>query len=391
MRRLLAVLLVLTTAACGSPAQFVAASGVKREVPHDPPIEETVRGVTAFGHALLSAVAKPGENVVLSPLSIASAYGMARAGAVGATAAELDAVFGFPAKEGPHAAFNALTAQVERSAQVSVANGLFPQQGSPINQDFLRTLAAQYGAGVQTVDFTAGNAVDVINDWADKHTAGRIKKVFEQLDPNTKLVLANAVHLKADWVKPFGKMPTAGATFTRHDGSTLQTPTMYAVDRFAYAAGKGWQAVELPYKEDQLAMWVLVPTLGGSPADLLKPETLEQVSQGLKEVTVDLKLPKWDFATTIDLMSPMERLGLRDSDFSGIAPGLYIKQAIHRANITVDEEGTEAAAVTGLAFEMSGPGATDATVRADHPFAFAIVHKPTKTPLFVGQVADPGL
>ncbi|MFI6324190.1 serpin family protein [Nonomuraea sp. NPDC050556] len=391
MRRLLAVLLIVSTAACGASAQFVGAAGVKREIPRDPPVEETVRGVTAFGHALLSAVAKPGENVVLSPLSIASAYGMARAGAVGATAAELDQVFGFPAKEGPHAAFNALTEQVERSKQVSVANALFPQQGSPINQDFLRTLAAQYGTGVQTVDFTAGNAVDVINDWADRNTAGRIKKVFEQLDPRTKLVLANAVHLKADWLLPFGKEPTQNATFTRHDGSTLQTPTMHAMDRFAYAAGKGWQAVELPYQGGQLAMWVLVPSPGGSPGDLLKPETLEQVARGLKGASVDLKLPKWDFATTIDLMPPMEQLGLRDSDFSGIAPGLFISQAIHRANITVDERGTEAAAVTALAFEASGPGAMDATVRADHPFAFAIVHKPTRTPLFVGQVADPGL
>lgn len=376
----------MTVAACGSAsAQLLTAQGVQREIPQNPPVEETVRGITAFGHALLTATVTPDKNAVLSPLSIAYAYGMARAGAVGTTGEELDRVFGFPA-QGPHTAFNALTRQIVTD-QVAIANGMFAQLDTTVGQDFLHTLAAQYGVGVHTVDFR-GDAADVINGWADKNTAGRIKKVFDHLDEDTKLVLANAIYLKADWKHPFKDGKEEGAAFTRADGSTVKTDLMRLQAHLGYASGPGWQAVELPYAKSDLAMWVLVPQKGSAPDRLLSPDTLQDVAKGLKPTGVDLLMPKWDFGTTLDLMPPVAKLGLRGNDFSGIAPDVFLDQAVHRANITVDEWGTEAAAVTGLAFPSSGM-APEVEVRADHPFAFAIVHKPTSTPLFVGQVADP--
>jgi serine protease inhibitor len=377
-------------------------------------VDEVVRGLTAFGHALYAASAKPSVNTVISPLSVAYAFGMARAGAAGTTASGLDKVFGFP-PAGPHAAFNALTTQIVtvdgvppvpdrkavRDAQsskpgapvVGVANGLFAQQGLPVKQEFLRTLAAQYGAGVRTVDF-AKDAAGAINAWVDEQTAGRIDKLFERLDPATRLVIANAVYLKADWKHPFVEEPAEeDATFTRADGSTVRTKLMRQKAQLRYAAGSGWQAVELPYARSELAMWVLVPELGSSPAELLTPDTLGQAAAGLKAANVSLSLPGWDFATNLDLRSSLKTLGLKapfeGADFSGIAEGFRIDQAVHRANITVDEWGTEAAAVTGLAHLVSAPPTPTAEVRADRPFAFAIMHGPTSTPLFIGHVADP--
>jgi len=387
--------------------------GVSREVPKNAPLAEVVRGLTAFGHALYETTANTTANTVISPLSIAYAFGMARAGAAGATASGLDKVFGFPAA-GPHAAFNALSRQIVtvdgpppapdrkavRDAQssepsapvVGIANGLFTQQGMPVKQEFLRTLASQYGAGVRTVDF-GEDAAGVINAWVDEQTAGRIKKLFEQLDSATRLVIANAVYLKAEWEQGFADPPEENATFTRADGSTVRTRLMRQSSDLRYASGSGWQAVELPYAKSDLAMWVLVPQSGASPAELVKPDALRQVAAGLTTTGVDLSLPGWDFGTDLDLKAALKKLGLNavfdDADFSGIADDLVISQAVHRANITVDEWGTEAAAVTGLAFAVSARVRQDIEVRADHPFAFAIMHRPTSTPLFIGHVADP--
>ncbi|MGS2648493.1 serpin family protein [Streptosporangium sp. LJ11] len=411
MRRLLpALLAVAALSACAmTESSAITAKGVKREVPKDPPVAETVRGLTSFGHALFAATAKPGANTVLSPLSIGYAFGLARAGATGATATELDAVFGFPS-EGPHTSLNTLTRQIvttddppprtepdaERDAQertpepptVGIANELFTQEGLSVKPEFLRTLAAQYGTGVRQVDF-AGNATEVIDAWAEERTAGRIRKVFDNLPARTKLVIANAVYLKADWTTPFTDPPEEGATFTRADGTTTRTALMRHDGFLPYAAGSGWQAVELHYAGDELAMWVLVPRAGGSPADLLSPAVMAEVATGLAERPVRLAMPRWDFSTSLDLAEPLAKLGLRGNDYSGITDGARLDQAIHRANIAVDEWGTEAAAVTGLAFTVSGPPPPEAEVRADHPFAFAIVHRPTLTPLFIGQVGDP--
>jgi serine protease inhibitor len=147
-------------------------------------------------------------------------------------------------------------------------------------------------------------------------------------------------------------------------------------------------------------MWVLLPVGSGQPLDLLAPATMTQVGKAMRPKRVDLSLPRWDFGKDdqIALETVLPRLGMTlpfepgRADFSGMTDmkKLYIAQAVHRANITVDEDGTEAAAVTGIAIEpVSAKPGPEVTVRADHPFAFAVVHKPTGAPLFIGQVADP--
>ncbi len=391
-------------------AGVLTAQGVSREVPVDAPVEQTVAGLTTFGHRLYSVVAAPAKNTVLSPLSIGYAFGMARAGAGGQTASQLDHVFGFPA--GPHAAFNDLDRQIVTAGPppprpspgatrapgqqpappvVAIANGLFVQDGLPVRAGFLQTLAAHYGAGARTVDFPSGQGAEQINAWVRKQTAQRITKLFDQLDPHTRLVLANAVYLKADWQLPFAKDPTTDAPFTRADGTTSAVPMMHQQESLRYASGRGWQAVELPYAASELAMWVIVPQEQHTPAELLSPDTLTQVEAGLRAEQVELFLPRWAFATDLDLLPALNMLGLTALDnFSGISPvGLGLDQAVHRANITVDEWGTEAAAVTGLAFLVSAPAKPRFVVRADRPFDFAIVHRPTGAPLFLGLVADP--
>ncbi|MGH2724894.1 MAG: serpin family protein [Actinomycetota bacterium] len=383
-------------------------------------ISALVGGMTCFGIQAFGQVTQPGNNVVLSPASIALAFGMARAGAEGATAQEIDAVFGFPSESAMReAAFEALDrlladaapAELEspspdatRPARtgseppaLQIANGVFPQIGFPIREKYLATLAAYYGGKAIPVDFgTPDGAKEIIDNWVSERTRGRIDRLFDSLDRRTRLVLANAVYLKADWLLPFAEDPTKVMPFTLADGSKAMVPTMRQLGTMRYTQGDGWQAVELPYAGERLAMWLLVPSGDRTPAEVLIEDVLVAVGEELTQGTVDLHLPRWDFATDIELIPLLEALGMKEpfdseaADFSGITEAqFWIGDAIHRANIAVDEWGTEAAAVTGLGFATSGPPPPDAIIHADRPFAFVIVDTQEHTPLFLGQVANP--
>ncbi|HEU4527240.1 MAG TPA: serpin family protein [Actinomycetota bacterium] len=381
-------------------------------------LDALVDGMTRFGAELFDEVAEPGANVVLSPTSIAMVFGMARAGAEGTTAQEIDGVLHFPADDRTtHMSFNALDRALAEAAPeelrspdpqakrapgeesppaLEIANGVFPQVGFPILERFLTTLGEQYGAGVIPVEFGTLRATRIIDDWVTERTRGRIDRLFGSLPPETKLVLANAVYLKADWAAPFAKDPTESLPFTLADGTDIDVPTMQQLGTMRYAEGPGWQAVELPYVGGRLAMWVVVPTDGHGPGDVLTPDVLGAVGDALREGTVELHLPRWDFDTDLPLMPVLRALGMQApfdgaaADFSGISETpLWIGGAIHRATITVDEWGTEAAAVTGLGFRVSAPPPPDVVIHADHPFAFVILDTRERVPLFLGQVADP--
>ena len=368
--------------------------------------------MTAFGYDLYRVSAEPGRNFVISPFSIATAFVMVRAGTRSDTAEQIDAVLRFP-RNGVHAAFNAISGDLvtgsspqprlspsamttpSQSARpvLSSANGLFVQEGERLQDVFLRILASQYGAAARTVDFTSPEAIESINAWVREQTADRIKRLFDRLNPKTKVVLANAVYFKADWARPFAHGATTTESFTRTDGSSVRAPMMHHESHFRYATSDTWRAVELPYADGKIAMWVLVPTGPTTPAELLAPDTFADVATRLAPGLVDLSLPRWDFATDLDLIPPLQQLGMNvpfgpGADFSGMLPGVWIDQVVHEANITVDEEGTEAAAATGISALVSA-SPPPVRIRADHPFAFALVDTDNGTPLFIGHVADP--
>jgi serine protease inhibitor len=410
-----ALLLAATgsTAVGGLPAPpQILVSGQRTAPPPGTPIEATVAGMTQLGYELARAHGAEQDNWLISPLSIAYAFAMLRAGAGGETAAEIDRAFGFPAT-GLAESFNALTRQVvtadvppaaprgrSRSGEpappvVCVANGLFPQHGQAIGKPFLDTLGTQYGAGVYPVNFASSDAKRAIDSWVRRQTAGLIRELFNKLSPDTRLVLANTVYLRASWRKSFQEFETTTEPFTTAGGDTVQVPTMHADVDARYLSGPGWQAVELPYHGD-LAMRIMLPaaTDRGAREALLSPAATAVVAAGLREERVRLALPRWTFSTVVNLAQELPKLGMPTTfsgaaDFAGIAPGLLIDQAVHRTKIIVDEEGTEAAAVTGVAMAVSAPAQPKITVRVDRPFAFAIVHTPTGTPLFTGTVGDP--
>jgi serpin B len=388
------------------------------------PQEQVVAGMNAFATDLYRVAAKPGENAVFSPLSIAYAFAMLRAGARGETAAQLDETFGFPAT-GMHDAYGGLSqglvttkaapkAQAAKSEKAkaptkgtytpwrpkpptfNLANGLWTIAGYPVEAEFRETLSRHYGAEAQGLDMSdPAAAVKRVNDWISEHTAGRVSKVLDRLHPTTRLVLANAVYLKADWTAKFTR--PLDEDF-RIGGKTVPVPTMRRTSELGYAAGAGWQAVEIPYFGGRLAMRLVIPTGALTPADLLTPSVLAAAAQ-TAEREVDLHLPTWDFESAYDLRALLPKLGLTapfgaSADLSGIttAEQLAVDQARHKANITVDRYGTEAAAatvITGVPVSKKISPTPPLTVRADRPFAFTIVDTKTGAPLFLGSVADP--
>lgn len=418
------VAVALFAAGCGSSAgeQQQASSGAavvevpgatRQPAPKGAPVDATVTGMNEFALALYKAAAKPEENFVFSPLSIAFAFAMARAGAKGETAQQLDRLFGFP--HGRDAAFNKLTGALATASApplpsptpgkkkrdpkpappiLTLANALFVQNGYPLVDGFLRTLTEQYGSQVQAVDFTDEQAaLDAVNGWANKYTAGRIPKILAEVDPLTRAVIANAVYLKADWTRPF--IRTGEVDFTVA-GQVVPVPMMERESSLGYAAGEGWQSVDIPYFGDTLTMRVTVPTGDTSPGELLTPTVLAAAAK-TAPTEVDLTMPLWDFGTTLDLRDLMPGLGVTDlfepdaADLSGIteAERLFIDQAVHKADITVDELGTVASAVTAVTGRATSAGPPPVMFTVDRPFVFQVIDVKTGATLFLGHVADP--
>ena len=436
---------VPTAAASPKPSQSstpapsapdIAVGDVPRAAAAPAEAKKATAAINAFGLDLLRRAGTPGANVVLSPTSIAFGLAMARAGARGETAAQMDAVMRYAGAQKFADAMNALDAALAARSgtfngmggdaldvTLRMANATYAQQGMPIERSFLDALAAQFGTGVRLVDYAADPeaARRVINAWVKKQTDDRIPELLKPPDVTnlTRIALVNAIYLKAPWLDPFDPRDTAPGRFTRADSSRVTVPMMHLESsglgpNFPVATGTGWRAVRLPYLgsrserygTDELAMTIIVPDdlaaferslTAGTLADL----TNAKDAGGLLDLRkVILTVPRFSIDARFDLGEALKAMGMplafdrQRADFTGIATlpeGLYIAKVIHQANIDVDEKGTEAAAATAVLGATGGPGDTSkpVVIRADRPFLFVVTDIPTGAVLFIGRVTDP--
>jgi serpin B len=402
---------------CGSSAGTIdiARSSTARMAAPATDANLAAEAVNAFGFDLLRKLDQ-GANAVISPASVAIALGMARAGAKAETAAEMDTVLHALAADDHPTWLNALdaalagrsgtfkdTSNTDREVVLRIANAPFAQKGEAWEQAFLDALAERFGAGVRLVDYksAAEDARRQINGWVADQTEQRIKALLGQgtLDDTTRLVLVNAIYLKAAWQRAFSTDLTKPAAFTRPDGSTVDVPTMHLATELPYAEGSGWKAVELPYVGGQLAMTVVVPDDLAAFVSHADGATFGSIAAALaaRKPRVDLAFPKFSIETKADLGTALEGLGMADAfdpnraDFSGMTTQepLYVSAVIHQANIDVDEKGTTASAATAVIMDASSAPLDHVVLTVDRPFLFALRDVTTGAIVFLGEVTDP--
>jgi serpin B len=369
-----------------------------------------VRGNTAFAFDLYAKLREKSGNRFFSPFSVSTALAMTSAGAKGQTLDEMVKTLHLPpGTDAAHAGFGALLQQLQadpdkRGFELSVANALWGQQGLPFRKEFLDLTQKQYGAGLNTVDF--GNpeqARQTINRWVEQHTKDRIKDLFApgSLQGSTGLVLTNAIYFKGRWKQKFEERLTAPQPFHLGGGRDVQAPLMHKDGRFAYFGNNTLQAVELPYGGGDVSMVVLLPKSADGLAALeqsLDAATVDGWLGRLRPMPGDVYLPRFTMTDEFDLTQTLQTMGMKaaftgQADFSGMltTEPLSIGKVVHKAFVEANEEGTTAAAATGVAMaRAAAPLHEDRfTFRADHPFMFLIRDAKSGSVLFVGRVANP--
>lgn len=415
---LLASLLV-SSAACGipipaaKPGEVVRADAARETAPDvsTDALSELVAGNTAFAFDLYGALRGQGGNQFLSPYSISQALAMTYAGARGETERQMADTLHFtlPQQE-LHPAFNALDLALasrgdERKHgrfRLHVANAIWGQKGRTFLDEFLETLARNYGAGLRVLDFATRSeeARQVINRWVSEQTEGRIENLIPQgmVGPLTKLVLTNAIYFDAAWQHPFQEDQTRQRPFYLLDGGEVEVPMMRQMASFGYAEGEEYQAVELPYVGGELSMVILLPARGelGAFEGTLDGKRVQALLQGLETRQVALTMPKFEYRSEFSLAQTLAAMGMPlafsgEADFSGMdgTRDLFIQEVVHKAFVSVDEEGTEAAAATAVVMPTSAVPTAPVEVTVDHPFIFLIRDRGTGAVLFLGRVVDP--
>jgi serpin B len=416
---MLTIVIITTASGCAQPVAY--AEEVRSDLDRDssPQVMETdletlVTGNTSLAFDLYQALRQKDGNLFFSPHSISLALAMTYAGARGETERQMaDTLHFMLSQERLHPAFNALDLELaSRSEQVDeqegeafqlkIANSIWGQKGYTFLPEFLDLLAQDYGAGMNLVDFIEAteDARHTINQWVSDHTEEKIKDLIPQgaIDPLTRLVLANAIYFNAGWRYPFEEAQSFEDSFYLQDGSQVTATFMSLEKQLSYAQGEGYQALVLPYVGGSTAMVILLPDADqfGAIEASLNSEYVSQILGDLHWQTVHLKMPRFEYESSFGLRNVFSELGMpnafQEADFSGIdgTKNLAITDILHKAFISVDEEGTEAAAATAVIIGLtSAPTESPIKLTLDHPFIFMIRDMETGTMLFLGRVMNP--
>lgn len=352
------------------------------------------------------------KNLFFSPYSLSSAMAMTWAGAKGQTEKQIAQVFYFTSEQDyTHSAFSFLRTAMQQlnnpgGIELHIANRLWGQSGFAFLEDYLNLIKLRYDAPLETVDFVAGaeKSRRKINGWVEEQTNNKIKDLIQPgaLGPGTRLVLTNAIYFKGQWQKQFNKKSTkTGEFFITADGniSSVNTQFMNVKDKFGYFRNDLYELLELPYNNSELAMIILLPNERCALQNiepLIDANSVQKSIEMISKKDIIVFVPKFSLTGEFELNNMLGKMGMplaftTQADFSGITGGrdLFISNVIHKAFVDVSEEGTEAAAATGVGMAVTSVPAEPAIFHANHPFMFMILHKPTNTILFIGRLAKP--
>jgi serpin B len=371
-------------------------------------VQTVVQGNNAFAFDLYARLRDKPGNLFYSPYSISTALAMTSAGARGETAEEMARVLHFSLEGGRlHPAFAELIREhngqgLPRKYQLNVAQALWGDRTLHVRPEFQDLLQKRYDAQLRLTNFLGDpdSARRQINQWVEEQTQDKIKDLLhkDDIDALTRMVLVNAIYFKAAWQNPFNPKLTNTDALFHAAGKDVKTALMRQTEAFRYAEDEAFQAIELPYKGNELSMVVLLPREKDGLAKLeqsLSAAKLDGWLSKLKTRQVAVELPRFKIEARVNLASELMNMGMRlafspMADFSGISSeSLMISKVIHQAFVDVNEAGTEAAAATAVVVMRASDAGTPAVFKADHPFVFLLRDQRTGSILFLGRVTDP--
>ena len=414
----LTVVLLVGVIACAQP---VAGDVLQSEKPRDtsPDVtqadsESLVGDNSTFAFALYQRLRTEEGNLFYSPYSISLALAMTYAGARGETEQQMADTLQFNLPQDRlHPAFNSLDIELASRGEgakgkdgegfrLNIVNAIWGQKDYGLLSEFLDVLAENYGAGLRVLDFASAPEESriTINNWVSDQTEDRIEDLIPQglIDALTRLVLTNAIYFNAAWALPFNEDATSDGTFYLLNGDEVVVPMMRQTESFGYITGDNYQALELLYDGHELSMVILLPQSGRFDAfeASLDLERLNAILGKLERRQVSLTMPRFEFESSFSLRETLAAMGMPaafsgSADFSGMTgnPDLFIADVVHKAFVSVDEAGTEAAAATAVVMPMAIPPEEPVEVTVNRPFIFLIRDIETGAILFVGRVVNP--
>jgi len=364
----------------------------------------------SFGFKLFTQInnTETGKNVFISPFSVSMAFGMLLNGANGSTLDSLEQALGDAGMSlndinNAYQNSSAFLTTLDAHVKFQNANSIWYRNGFPVLPDFLNANKNYFDAEVDSLDFTLSSAAQTINNWVNTKTNGKIPTIIDGGIPRgIVMYLINAIYFKGTWTYKFDSSGTKDAPFTCANGRIATCKLMSQEDTYAYYADSSMQAIDLPYGDRSFSMTVILPATGISIDQFASALTQAQwntIINKLDSAKVDLYIPKFTLNYSKFMSSELKALGLGiafdplRADFSQISAkvGLSISDVLHKTYVNVDEEGTEAAAVTSIilttAVIVGQPKIN--VMRIDHPFIFAIREHQSGIILFIGKVVNP--
>jgi serpin B len=363
-----------------------------------------------FGLKLFKKIVKQDTgNVFISPLSVSMALGMTYNGAEGTTeeamrnTLELSGLTELEINESYSSLIDLLT-QLDPRVIFEIANSIWCREGLPVKEEFVNINRTYFDAEIAALDFNKPDASKTINGWVDEKTHGKITEIVPgQIDPATVMFLINAIYFKGIWTYEFDEEDTQEDWFTLTDGSKVPCQMMTQESEFSYFENNLFQAVDLPYGNEKFSMTIFLPKPDvdiDSLISLFNQDNWEAWLDSFAKNSGTLYFPKFTLEYKIKLNDVLKALGMEiafdpeRADFSGIAEvnplaNLYISKVLHKTYIKVNEEGTEAAAVTSVEIGITALPPPGFVMRIDRPFVFAIRENHSQTILFMGKIEEP--
>ncbi|HEV8181406.1 MAG TPA: serpin family protein [Candidatus Angelobacter sp.] len=379
----------------------------RADKPVDPALIAQAKDASAamngMGLKMVAALSarRPRQNVFISPLSIFMALAMTESGAGGATRDAMRQALAVPpglSDDQLRGSASALmkVLQAERGAELLIANGLWSDSSMPMSQDFVKRCNTFYQADVTSLDFQKPAAASEIEKWVKEKTHGKISGLISpDALLNTRALLTNAVYFHGKWAHQFPKNETAPQSFHLATGGVKKVQMMHQGSLSgAYRQGDGFEAAALDYRESHIRLYAILPSKGSSPEQALAKISMDKLKASAGHVELDLRMPRFTLDYKEELKDTLSGMGMdaafqSGADFAPMgSPGFFIGGVVHKTRLEVDEEGTTAAAATGVAMLASVPRVK--TLVFDRPFALLLCDTQTNAVLFAGVVYEPG-